>query len=78
MFIERSLVSDIILMHKKYLQRKNKYLPITRTIKVIRLVTAGTGTLPRFSDTAPASIRSATLTPFIAGPSANIKIASYS
>ena len=31
------------------------------------------GTLPRFRDTAPAFIRSATQTPFIAGPLANIR-----
>jgi hypothetical protein len=33
-----------------------------------RSALAGTGTLPRFSFTAPAFTRSATLTPFIAGP----------
>jgi hypothetical protein len=32
------------------------------------LFQVGAGTLPRFGFTAPAFIRSATLTPFIAGP----------
>jgi hypothetical protein len=37
------------------------------------LISSGAGTLPRFDFTAPASIRSATQPPFIAGPLAVIK-----
>jgi hypothetical protein len=44
------------------------FIPGRQKMRHASFIPAGTRTLPRFGFTAPASIRSATQTPFIAGP----------